>query len=471
MSNISPAANAPPGAAAAASKRDARTETLLTAPIGPLLLRLAAPNVVLMMVQQSVGLIEIYWLGRLGTAALTGVTLVFPLLSIMQAMSSGAVGGGMSSAVARALGADRRDDASVLASHSLVIGLVLGLFFMVSLLLGGPFIYRAMGGEGDTLGAALIYSNTVFSGIVLVWLFNAQASVLRGAGNLRLPALVSSAGALLIIPLSPLLIFGLGPFPRLGVAGGGCAVILYYVGGCVVLGLRLASGREVISPRLRRLVLQWRLFREILRVGLVAAMITLTTNLTVMATTAVIGRYGTATIAGYGVGARLEAFLVPLSFSIGAPLVTIVGTCIGAGKAERAVRAAWIAAGISALLAEAIGLLAAGWPELWLGLFSQAPDVLASGHAYLRFVGPFYGFFGLGMTLYFAGQGSGRLLAPVMAGVIRLVIASIGAYLAAVSLGFGPRGAYGALAIGLVCFGGINVIAVLRGGLSHARSE
>src|SRR5476651_221315 len=125
----------PPGNAGAVSPR---TTQLLEGPIVPTLLKLAAPNLVLLLVQSSIGLIEAYWVGRLGTDAQAGVALVFPALMLMQMMSAGAMGGGISSAIARALGAGRRDDADALVIHALLIALILGGFFTVAVLTGGP---------------------------------------------------------------------------------------------------------------------------------------------------------------------------------------------------------------------------------------------------------------------------------------------------------------------------------------------
>src|ERR1700752_1313325 len=127
---------------------DARTRLLLEGPIFSTLLRLATPNCLVMLVQASVGLIETYFVGQLGTDALAGVTLVFPVLMLMQMMSGGAMGGGISSAIARALGAGRRDDADALARHALAIGLGFGVVFTLAVLVGGRWLYGAMGGRG-----------------------------------------------------------------------------------------------------------------------------------------------------------------------------------------------------------------------------------------------------------------------------------------------------------------------------------
>jgi putative MATE family efflux protein len=441
---------------------DPRTTRLLEGPIVPTLLKLAAPNLVLLLVQSSIGLIEAYWIGRLGTDALAGVALVFPALMLMQMMSAGAMGGGISSAIARAVGARRNADANALVIHALIIVTALGVAFSVAMLIGGRALYTLMGGRDAVLEAALTYSNLLFAGIVLLWIFNALASVLRGTGNMALPAIVTAAGAVLVIPLSPLLIFGWGPFPRWGVAGGAAAVLLYYAGAIPFLAHAIWSGRNVVRPAWRGTQIQWSLLYEILRVGLIAAAITVTTNLTVALTTGIVGRAGAQAIAGYGIGSRLEYLLIPLAFSLGAPLVAMVGTCIGAGKTERALRAAWLGALVAGLVAETVGLAAAGFPAAWMSLFSTDAAVIAHGAQYLRIVGPFYGFFGVGMVLYFASQGAGRLAWPLIAGLSRLAVAGAGGWLA-YAWTQDLAAVFLTLGLALAVFGTIIAGAVARG--------
>ena len=342
---------------------DPRTRALIEGPIAATLVRLAAPNMLVMLAQTSVGLVETYFVGKLGTAALAGVALVFPLVMLMQMMSAGAMGGGISSAIARALGAGRRADADALALHALVIALIFGATFMVALLAGGPALYVAMGGSGASLAAALAYSNVVFAGAILVWLFNSLANVIRGSGNMMVPAVVTCAGVLVLIPLSPCLIFGLGPLPRLGVAGGAVAVLIYYAIGSLVLAAYLRSPRSVVRLSIKGVRLRWPLFRDILHVGLVAALVTVATNLTIAIATALVGAFGPAAIAGYGVGSRLEYLLIPLVFGLGGPLVAMVGTNIGAGRRDRALRVAWIGAAIATALCGFIGSGAALFPR------------------------------------------------------------------------------------------------------------
>jgi putative MATE family efflux protein len=441
---------------------DARTLALIDGPIAATLVRLAAPNVLVMLAQSSVGLVETYFIGKLGTDALAGVALVFPVVMLMQMMSAGAMGGGISSAIARSLGAGRRADADALALHALVIALGFGLTFMTALLLAGRWLYVAMGGSGAALAAALTYSNVVFAGAILVWVFNSLANVIRGTGNMAVPALVTCIGTAVLIPLSPCLIFGLGPLPRLGIAGGAAAVLIYYAAGSIALAIYLRSARSLVRLGFRGVNFRWPLFRDILRVGAVAAVITVQTNLTIAIATGFVGAFGSTAIAGYGTGSRLEYLLVPLVFGLGGPLVAMVGTNIGAGRRDRALRVAWVGAAIAAGLCECIGLGAATAPRVWLSLFDTAPTMIDAGSRYLHIVGPVYGLFGIGMALYFASQGAGRLLWPLLANLARLLIAAGGGWLALRWTG-DLTGIFVALATALAAFGLINAAAVAGG--------
>ncbi len=438
-----------------------RTQQLLHGAILPTLLLLAWPNVLVMLAQSSTGLIETWFVSRLGTDALAGMALVFPGFMMMQMLSGGAMGGGISSAIARALGARRREDADALVLHAVIINVSLGLTFSALALLFGPSLYRALGGEGGSLEAALRYSNVVFAGTSLVWLLNALANVIRGTGNMFVPALAICIAVALLIPLSPCLIFGLGPFPALGIAGGGVAVVFTTALTASVLGWYILSGRSLVRFRLVRL--RWALFYEILRVGGVASVTTLQTTLTIALTTALVGAAaGPDAIAGFGTGGRLEYLLVPLVFGLGAPLVALVGTNIGAGQPARALRIALIGGALAFALTESIGVAAAVWPRAWLELFGHDPRMLATGSAYLRTVGPVYGFFGLGLALYFASQGAGRLFWPLFAGMLRLLIAIGGGWIALRATG-SLGGVFAALGVALLAYGMTMAAAIGSG--------
>ena len=440
---------------------DPRTRALLEAPIVPTIARLALPNVAVMVVQSAIGLIETWFVAKLGTDALAGMALVFPLLMVIQMISAGAMGGGILSSVARALGSNRRDDANTLAWHAVAIAVVLGLLTSAAALAGGPKLYALMGGRDGSLSAALTYSNIVFAGAILIWLYNSLAAVIRGTGNMIVPASVTVVGAVVLIPLSPMLIFGVGPLPRLGIAGGAFAVVAFYLAGSAIFAAYLWSGRGVLRPAARPPRLAWAPTRDILRVGAAASVVSVSTNVSIATATGLTGVFGPAAVAGYGTGARLEYLLVPLIFGLGAPLAALTGTAIGAGQRERALKVAWTGALIASVIAEAIGLAAAFFPGAWMSLFGADATMNDVGVHYLRVVGPFYGFFGLGLALYFASQGAGRLGWPLIAALLRVAIATGGGYIAVQAAGL--TGLYLALGLALAAFGLVTAIAIASG--------
>jgi Na+-driven multidrug efflux pump len=229
-----------------------------------------------------------------------------------------------------------------------------------------------------------------------------------------------------------------------------------------VLAWYILSGKSLVRLRLARL--RWAMFTDILSVGLAGVINTLQTTLTVALTTALVGRAGGPdAVAGYGTGARLEYLLIPLVFGLGAPMVAMVGTNIGAGQKQRALRIALTGAAVAFAVTETIGLLAAIWPLSWLELFGANERMLETGVAYLRVVGPTYGFFGLGLSLYFASQGAGRLRWPLLGGVIRLVIAVGGGWAVQEATG-SLLLTFAALGAALVIYG-ITVVTAIASGV------
>jgi len=276
------------------------------------------------------------------------------------------------------------------------------------------------------------------------------------------PAAIIGAGALVLIPVSPALIFGLGPFPQLGIAGGAAAVVLYYSIGCAIFAGYIWSGRGVLRPPLIPSKFVWVPMRDILRVGAASSVVSLSTNISIAAATGLAGLVGSAAVAGYGTGVRLEYLLVPLVFGLGTPVAALVGTSIGAGRRDRALQVAWTGAAIAGGLTEAIGVVAAFFPAAWLSLFGSDPNMIEVGTSYLRIVGPSYGFFGGGLALYFASQGAGRVGWAMIVAVLRVLIGAGGGWIAVSVLG-GSSGLFFALAAALVVYGLGNVAAVAGG--------
>jgi putative MATE family efflux protein len=415
-------------APAPAASRGRGANALLDAPILPTLLRLTAPNLAAMLVTAVVAIAETVYVGVLGTTPLAALALVFPMVMLMQMLSAGSMGGGVSSAISRALGAGDLERAEALAVHALLIGAGAGAAFSVLFLAFGAPILGMLGGADAVLAQALAYANVALAGAIVIWLVNTLASIVRGAGNMRVPSLALLAASLLQIVLGGTLGLGLGPVPRLGLAGVAAGLVIAYGLGALFLLWYLRSGRARITLALRGVGMEREMFLDILKVGAVASFSPLQSVLTVLILTRLVAGFGTDALAGYGIGARLEFLLVPIVFAVGVASVPMVGMAIGAGDIARARRVAWTAGAVAAAVVGTIGLVVAAAPQLWSGLFTTDAGVVAAADLYLRWAGPWFAFLGLGLALYFASQGSGRMLAPVAAGAVRLVVIVAGGW-------------------------------------------
>jgi Na+-driven multidrug efflux pump len=282
------------------------------------------------------------------------------------------------------------------------------------------------------LEQAVRYSQVIFCGALPIWLCNTLISVLRGAGNMRVPSASILVACVVQIGLGAGLGLGLGPLPRLGMVGVALGQVIAYSAIMAFLLWFLLAGPSPLRLSLRGGTLRHEMFNDILKVGALACLSPLQTVLVILIVTAMVARYGVQPLAGYGIGARLEFLLVPIAFGVGVAAVPMVGMAMGAGDVPRARRVAWIAGAVSAGLLGSIGLLVAVMPDTWAALFTSDPQVLASARQYLRWAGPAFAFFGLGMTLYFASQGAGKVLGPVLAASARLAfVAVVGAVLVA----------------------------------------
>lgn len=418
----------------------ARQEAILDGPVFRTMMQLAVPTILVLIAQTLVSVAETYYVSFLGTPALIGVALVFPVWMLMTMMAAGGIGGGVASAVARATGAGKHDDVNALILHAVVVAIVFGLAFTAFFIGLGEHIYAAMGGSGEALSAADEYSVYVFLASVPIWIVNLLSAVLRGIGNVKVPATVTLIGALVLIPLSPLLIFGLGPIEGFGLAGAGIAINIFYWVAAIAMLRYMASGRAGI--RMMFVSLRWPLFREILKVGLLAALGTIQLNVMVLLVTGAVGVFGVDAIGGFGTASRLDYVLIPVLFGIGTAIVTMVGINVGARQIDRAKRIAWVGVAVSVVFTEVVGLFVAVFPGVWLGLFTHDESVLVTGELYLQIVAPFYAANGILFALGFAAQGSGYMLKMFLVGTVRLFLAAGGGWIAVEYFNVGQAGLF-----------------------------
>jgi putative MATE family efflux protein len=421
------------------------------------ILALAAPTTLGAAVQSACQLIEPWLAARQGTAALAGWAVVLPFALLMSQMSTGAMGGGIVSATARALGAGRRDEASALVVHALLIALAFALLF-VAILAGFPHALIGWIGGADAADAAAGYCAWLFGlGAVPTWLANTLASVLRGGGRHALATRVLLLAWLCYPPLA----WGLMEPAGLGLPGAGIAFGLCMWAATLGMAAAVFRGGAGFAPQLR-VPLQGALFKRILSVGLVACLMATIANLTTILVTARLASYGPTAVAAYGISARLEFLMVPLAFGVGSALTALVGRAVGGGDWPTARRIAWVGAGMAFAVTVGVGLFVGLFPSATARVFSDDPEVVAIARQALAIMGPALPGFGVGMALYFAAMGAGRMRGPFLGAVARIVTAVGGGWLLGDFLGFGLAGQFLAVALGITLFGFCAAFAVRR---------
>lgn len=401
---------------------------LLQAPILPTLVAFATPNLVAFCSGTAVAIAETAYVGQIGIYALAGITVVFPVMMLMQTLSGGAFGAAVSGAVSRALGAGNETLAEELSQCAMVISVALGVTFAILLGLGGPALFRGLGAQGATLEAAIAYSSVAAFALPGIWVTSVMSAVIRGSGHMTFPAIVLLAAGVLQVILGAAFAFGIGPMPGFGIAGIGLGTAVATTASAILVLAFMRSRRSStwLNTDLRKV--SWSGMRMLLRPSLIASLSPLQTVATVVVTTALVSQFGTEALAGYGIGARLEFLLIPIAFSIGVASIPLVGAAIGAGDIARARRVAWVATVLAGALLALIGAAMAAFPDLWARMFVSDGPTLDAARGYLTTVSFAFGFFGVSLCLYFASQGAGKLAGPILAQSLRLGIMVIGAW-------------------------------------------
>ncbi len=428
---------------------------LTSGPILPLMVRLAIPNTLANILMVIPSLVEAWRLSTFGPSALAGVALVFPLYMLLMMWSAGSVGGAVSGAVARAIGAGDQERANSIARAAMVMGLGGAIIMALMVLGGGTWLFALLGGEGPVLEAAWAYA-LVFFGLGLIpWIYHMMGSVIRGTGNMTMPMI-----AVAIMTLVHVL--GSGPvISAYGVSG--AAGLLVFAHGIGIIVLYLFLQRPSAPIRLTAGPIDWALIRQLLGPGLLAATQSLVTIITSLTLVRFAAPFGEEVLAGYGLGARIELLMIPLIFGVGGASIAMVGAATGAGMHRRAIRIGWTAAAIAAVIVGALGIILAATAASWAPILSDNQTVASTLISYIQRVGPFYLFFALGLGLFFACQGMGTLIYPVLGAVVRLAVIVIGGLFLATSGSMTPETLFIVITLGMIAYGAFIAIMLWRG--------
>ena len=442
---------------------DKRTEQFLKDPIFPLLIKMSAPNTVAFLINAVVVLAEFWFISQLGITPLAAVTLAFPAIMLTQQMAFGALGGAVTSSIARSLGAADKPRAEKLLWHSLYISCFGALAFLIIFFIFGEPLLRILGGTGALLEESLAYCFVYLLGAIVVWLSGSLTAALRGMGDMQFPAVLTVICAGIQVFFSAGFILGSFGLPKLGLVGSAWSMIVTSGFMALVTLIKISSPSSPVRLKLKRITIERELFEDIFSVALPASLSPIMTVATVLLLTGLIGQFGTSAIAGYGIGSRVEFLLIPIVFGIGTAMTAMVGTNIGAKNIERAEKIGMVGATTAGLLSAVIGLALALTPNLWISIFTSDPETLLVTKQYIQILGICYIFQGYGLSLYFASQGANAMKWPIIITAIRLVVLSVLALVAVYWLSYGLVSIFYASAIAMVIFGILMVISLKMG--------
>src|SRR5262245_4737609 len=438
----------------------ARTQRILHAPVLPLLLSLAAPNIGEAAARITFLTADALFVSWLGSDALAGAAVVFPLFLILQTATASGIGSGVSSSIGRALGAGDHARAISLAGVAVVIGLIGALGTTALMLIAGPGLYAAMGLVGRPLDMANLYGAVLFGGSVFVWLMNLLANVSRGAGNMMVPAFAIAIGEAFHLALSPALILGWGPFPALGIVGASLAALAAYAVGTIVLVVHLVSRHALVRLQARAMRLRRTEAVSILSVGALSAGAATLFQITTFFVAGLLSMLGSTAVAAYGAANRLGLRQYPIPLAFCSAVIGVVATAVGARDFARARRVAWTGAAVSAAIGVAFSAVALAGHS-WMALFTADAAIGHMGALYLLCQAAVFPFTGAALAAYFACLGIGFVDGPFVLAALRLGLIVAGCWLA-LSLGGGALASFAVIAVVLMLFGCGMLFAMAR---------
>lgn len=416
------------------------------------LVRFAIPATVVMLLSGLFLVVDTYFIARLGTTELAGATLVFPVYMLLLTALGGGIGIGISAAISRRFGRGGVEDAQTCVGTCLGLGLLVAVGFSVLYLLLGERILRGASPDPALVKAALDFSLPLFLGSPILGFSLTLLNMLRSERNLVLPTVMMLLGGAVNAVSAPVLMFGPGPLPALGMKGAGWATVLGFVASSV-LGAWVMTGRSRLSIRPSRLSWDWAAAHEIIRIALPTILTYGVNNVTYMVLALCWAHFGTEAVAGYGLASRFEYLLILTLYGLGSAVVTLGGEELGAGNREGFRRLARTAGGLGASWAGVGALLMFVSPGGWFSLFKAEPAVAAAGADYFRAVALTYPFYALGLMYNYAYQTLARAEWGLMFGFARVALIALPGVALAVASGRSAEFAAGAIAASFALYG------------------
>ncbi len=414
---------------------------------------LALPTMFGNLFQTAFNVADTIFVGRLGPAAIAGVSMSGIVMMIFMTLVMG-VSIGTVAMVSRLTGAKDEEGTNNAAMQSLLMGGILALIFSTLGIIFAKDFFELLGAQPEVIEKGTRYIRVMFGGIITMLFMFMTGAILRGAGDARTPMIILAASAVLNIILDPLLIFGIGFFPRLGVSGAAYATVFSRgMGGLASLYI-LIKGYSLVHVSIRKLKLDFSMMWRIIRIaipGSIAAGMRSVSSLILMR---IIASYGTAVVAAFGVGMRIEMVIMMPGFGLAAAAATLVGQNLGANKPDRAEKSGWLATAYYILIVLVVDILLVIIAPQIIGIFSKNADVIRVGALYVRVMSVGYIFLASGIILSQALNGAGDTLSPTIISGVVLFLIQIPAALTIPKIGnLGVMGLWMSMSLSVMIYG------------------
>jgi len=427
------------------------------------ILLLAIPMVLEMVLESLFAVVDVFWVGRLGADAIATVGLTESILSLVVAIGFG-LGMSTTAMVARRIGEKDPTDAAVAGVQAIVLGLAMSLLIGVPCWFYAPRLLQLMGASPEIVATGSGYARIALGGcgaIVMLFLNNA---IFRGAGDAAIAMRLLWVSNIINLVLDPCLIFGWGPFPKLGVTGAALATFIGRSIGVLYQFYRLLRGTERIHILVTQLRVNLRVLLRLLRVSLTGILQFAIANVSWIGLVRIVSIFGSAALAGYTIAIRIVIFLILPSWGLSNAAATLVGQNLGAKQPERAEQSVWRTGLYNMIFLGSLGVFFAFFAEPAVRLFISDPEVVPLAASCLRIIS--YGNIGYayGMVMLQAFNGAGDTVTPTIVNFFGYWLLEIPlAYALAVPFKMEASGAYFSIVIAEASIAAAGVLLFRRG--------
>jgi putative MATE family efflux protein len=427
------------------------------------ILLLAVPMVLEMALESVFAVVDVFFVGRLGSDSVATVGLTESMLALLYAAALG-LGVGATALVARRIGEHDRDGASHAAGQAVTLGLLVALVLGSAGAVFAPQLLALMGGGPSIVAVGSLYTRITFGGsgtILMLFLVNA---IFRGAGDAAIAMRVLWLANVINLVLDPCFIFGLGPFPHLGVAGAAVATTTGRGIGALYALSRLARPGGRVTVRRRDLGFDATVMGRLLRLSGAGALQSLIGSASWIGLVRIAATFGSSVLAGYTIGIRIVVFALLPSWGLSNAAATMVGQALGAGRPERGERAVYLTALYNCGVLAVVGAVFVVFAHPIVALFTADPSVLQTGTSCLRVIAFGFPFFAWGMVVTQAFNGAGDTRTPMLINVVCFWIWEIpAAFVLSGPVGLGPTGIFFAIAAAFSLVAVLGVALFRRG--------